>query len=491
MSTITIIKNGLVIDPKKKRIEKKNIFIKDGKFIDEKELGSLKSEYSIIYIDALGHYVSPGFIDLHTHVFPYDNPLGIAPDLVGIYQGVTTVVDAGSSGIDNYESFAMNVISKTQTRILSFINLSRNGLCKGLSELSKVEDFMSKQEFQEAMLKFDSIVGLKVRLSRSVVKENGNKPLEFLKKEFANCDVPTMVHIGNAPPTTQEVLPLLEKGDIVTHAFHGKPGGILSDNHLLIPEAKEALERGVVFDVGHGTDSFSFKTMERFAKMSNDYFTISTDIYKKNFIHPVQSLAATMTKLLIMGYSLEQVVSSVTSLPAKLLKSNMIGTFDSGAFGDVTIFKLEKTNEELTDSYGVVYKAKNVIAPLVTIKEGEIMMDNTKNDFLITENMRELFWKCSDGFAAEAVYKLVIQEGIKLDISFSKSQKLSIASHVSGMIDRSCSGDTIPEFDKGLFADVPKKYLETSRRIVEYIGKLPEEEMYLLSIHFAGAKIVF
>ncbi len=199
-----IIKNGYVIDPQQQTIELKEIAIQNGVLVAPEEMDATNATY----IDAEGCYVSPGFIDIHVHIFTERTELGIDADLIGIRQGVTTVVDAGSAGFSNYKAFKEKVIKQSQTEVLSFLNISRKGLTSGLSELANLEDLMTLEEAEEIFNKEPSIVGLKARMSGSVIKDSGIKPLEHARKLADQLNVPIMVHIGNPPPNLQEILHL-------------------------------------------------------------------------------------------------------------------------------------------------------------------------------------------------------------------------------------------------------------------------------------------
>ena len=373
MSECKILKNGFVIDPEKPGIEKMDIGILGDKLVDVKELN--KYDGKIETIDVSGYYISPGFIDLHVHVFKDKTMLGIDPDKVGIEQGVTTIVDAGSSGYDNFHIFKEEIIRQSKTEILSFLNIAKKGLSEGLSELADPADLLQPNEAIEIFKHEQDIVGLKARMSGSVVKEQGVAPLKHARKLADLLNVPIMVHIGNPPPNLQEVFPLLKKGDIVTHAFHGKKHGILKSDQTMIPEALEALERGVLFDVGHGSSSFSYETFKKFKKKYNTPFTISTDIYKENYNKPVGSLMITMSKLLNFGYSLEDVVKSVTIRAAQAIGLTEQGTLRNGTRADLTIFQVIKEPTEMMDSEGNVMVGEKVLHPKMTIREGKVVFE--------------------------------------------------------------------------------------------------------------------
>ncbi|MFJ7734798.1 amidohydrolase/deacetylase family metallohydrolase [Lysinibacillus sp. NPDC097287] len=364
-----IIKNGTVIDPQQQIIERKEIAIQNGVIVAPEKM----DDTNITYIDAEGCYVSPGFIDIHVHIFTEQTELGIDADLIGIKQGVTTVVDAGSTGISNYKDFKEKVVKRSQTEVLSFLNISRKGLTSGLSELANLEDLMTLEEAREIFKNEPSIVGLKARMSGSVVKDSDIKPLEHARKLADQLNVPIMVHIGNPPPNLQEILPLLRKGDIVTHAFHGKKYGILNAQGTLIPEASAALQRGVLFDIGHGTSSFSYETLITFRKSYDEPFTTSTDLYSLNYQYPVCSLMTTMTKLLELGMPFMEVVRSVTVRAAQALRLNDRGTLALGTKADITLFKKVERRAMLIDSEGKKLEAKQILTPYMVLRDGKVV----------------------------------------------------------------------------------------------------------------------
>lgn len=369
-----LVRNGTIIDPSQGLNGKYDIVIK-GNIIEEMyKPGILNPPQEVsATVDATGCLVTPGLIDIHTHVFKNETPLGIDADRVGVQQGVTTVVDAGSAGANSFQKFLSEVIQKSETQVLSWINISADGLCAGLSELADLKN-LTPDAVKDLILNYPEIRGIKVRMSSSVVKGNGVKPLEIAKKLAREIQLPIMVHIGNAPPELGDILDLLDGGDVVTHAFHGKAGGILDPNGELIPQAQAALKRGVLFDVGHGTSSFSFQTMQRALELNVVPHAISTDIYLQNIDGPVRSLTHTMSKLLTLGVSVEKVIEAITWTPAKILNlSDEIGTLKAGSVADVTVLQLTNRPARFIDSEGYEWEGQQELQPLYTIKSGKVL----------------------------------------------------------------------------------------------------------------------
>lgn len=296
-------------------------------------------------------YVSPGWIDIHTHAFPKFEPYCSHPDDIGYATGVTTVVDAGSSGADDIDAF-FKMSKDCKTNVLSIINISRIGL-REINELADLNN-ISYQALKVATEKYpDEIVGLKARMSASVVDGNNIIPLDMAKEFSKELGLPVMVHIGSAPPKLADVLKRLSKGDIITHCYNAK-----ENNHIFAADNKTellaAIKRGVYLDVGHGTASFSYEIAEQ-AKDEEIFFdTISTDIYQGNMKKgPVYNMATTLSKFLNLGYSLEQVIRSVTEVPAKIINKPEIGMLKVGSPADLTFFTVEEDPTTLVDSLGM------------------------------------------------------------------------------------------------------------------------------------------
>ncbi|MFS0837711.1 amidohydrolase/deacetylase family metallohydrolase [Paenibacillus sp. 1P03SA] len=373
MKADLLIHGGTVIDPSRGISGAFDVAVSGGKIAGVFERGTVDVEAEKT-LDASGSYVSPGFIDMHTHIYEGVPAMGVAPDRVGIDQGVTTVVDAGSSGAANFDDFVRRSIEPSKSRVYAWLNISAPGLVEGRSELADLTKLDPEEVLAVIERNKDRIIGIKARMSGSVVKTSGIRPLEIAKNTAREAGLPVMVHIGNAPPQLGDVLDLLEAGDVVTHAFHGKAGGILSPDGSLIPQAVRALERGVLFDVGHGSSSFSFDTMIKAKELGIDPYSISTDLYLENLERgPVYSLALTMTKLLAMGYSLEQVVAWSTVAPAKAMqRENEIGTLREGAEADITVFKLVQEPVSLTDSESKTVQYDQQLVPQYTLRAGAI-----------------------------------------------------------------------------------------------------------------------
>lgn len=316
-----------------------------------KEITEAKTAMSGQVIDCTGMFISSGWIDLHVHAFSKHEPYGDCIDEIGYKQGVTTIVDAGSCG-ENQIAELVGDAHQAKTNVFAFLNISEIGL-KRVDELAKLS-WINQQKVAEAFTTYPQfIVGLKARMSRSVIGENGVAPLKKARQIADDHSLPLMVHIGSSPPLLEDILPYLKKNDIITHYLHGKENGWLDENGIPKEELLQSIQEGVRLDVGHGSASFSFQVAALAKKHHIHFDTISTDIYRENRLHgPVYSLAETLTKFLSLGYPLPELIQAVTKRPAQLIQKPEIGEIKRNALANLTLFSLADEPVTLEDSMG-------------------------------------------------------------------------------------------------------------------------------------------
>lgn len=322
--------------------------------------------------DAKGQLISAGWIDAHVHCYEKMSLYYDYPDEVGIKNGVTTIVDAGSTGENNIREF-YDIAKLAKTNVYALLNISKDGIVfqDELADLSKVNATKNLARIQELP---EFIIGIKARMSKSVIGENGVKPLILAKALQKEADLPLMVHIGTAPVALEELMAYLTPGDIVTHCFNGKDNGILDQSGHIKDFAKKAYASGVHFDIGHGTESFNFQVAKQ-AKSENILAdSISTDLYSRNRLDgPVYNLATTMEKLMVVGYSLSQVIERVTKAPAKALKLTHKGQLAVGYDADITVFEInEQASKALVDSNQRRVETTVTIQPSAAIVGGKV-----------------------------------------------------------------------------------------------------------------------
>ncbi|AJJ11011.1 amidohydrolase family protein [Yersinia rohdei] len=320
------------------------------------------------------YYLSAGWIDSHVHCYPASPIYHDEADLVGVASGVTTVVDAGSTGANDVDDF-YRLTRAAKTHVYAFLNIAKTGILtqNELSDMAQID----KQSVSQAIARNPGfIIGIKARMSSSVVGKNGIKPLVRAKEiQKENNQLPLMVHIGNNPPDLDEIADLLTSGDIITHCYNGKPNRILTPAGTLRESVQRAIKRGVLLDVGHGSASFSFDVAEIAIKQGIYPDTISSDIYCRNRLNgPVHSLATVMSKFFTIGLSLEQIIRCVTENAAQALRLTHKGVLDVGYDADLTIFELKQQPQVFNDSEGKSVTGEKYLVPLAAIVAGDVVL---------------------------------------------------------------------------------------------------------------------
>jgi len=328
-------------------------------------------------VDCSGRIVAPGMIDLHVHVFWGVSHYGIEPDPHCVAKGVTTAVDAGSAGADTFPGFRKYVIDVSATRLFAQLNISSQGmLTKEIGELDDLRHASVPKAIAMIERHRDVILGVKVRLTRNsiVSRESGIRPL-YLAREAADAvRLPIMVHPQDAwCDSLDDILAVMRGGDILTHCFHGDSHGILDGDGKVRRSVREAIERGVIFDVGHGRGSFSWEVAERALEQGIGPTTISSDLHVYNVAGPVYDLATTVSKFLHLGLSLEGALHKVTATPARVLgMSDQIGTLRVGAWGDAVVFDLQQGQFELHDARGETRVGRQRLVPTAVVRGGKL-----------------------------------------------------------------------------------------------------------------------
>lgn len=323
-------------------------------------------------------YISAAWIDAHTHCFEKFEIYADNCEEIGYKKGVAVVVDAGTAGADNIDEFYESV-KNCRTHVYSLLNISKTGIY-AQNELADMHHIDQEAFIQACQRHPDFIIGVKARMSKSVVENNGDQPL-FLALEIAQkVQLPLMVHIGTAPSNINTVCQNLRPHDIITHIFNPKDNGIL-DGQSIKPSVIEAYQKGVYFDLGHGTDSFSFDVLKQAYKNDIMIYSISSDIYHRNRHNgPVYDLATTMTKLYTCDYSLEDVINAVTIHPAQMYHLENRGKIEKGYIGEFTLFKVINEPKELVDSTGKKVIASSYIQPVgIIINDEYICLEEKEN----------------------------------------------------------------------------------------------------------------
>jgi len=366
-----LITGGTLIDPASGTHARRDLAIADGQIVAVEP--NLRASSAAEVVDAQGLLVVPGLVDLHVHVYWGVADLSVEADPTCLGRGVTTVVDAGSAGANTFPGFRRSVAEASRGRVLAYLNISAMGqIDPFLGELHDLRFADPERAAAVALANPDLIVGFKVRVSEMLAGPNGLAGLDRALEAGRATDLPVMVHIGGTAFDIEEVLDRLRAGDVVTHAYTGwRPGGIVTDDGRVVAAAREARSRGVLFDVGHGAGSFTWPIAE--AALADGFRpdTISSDLHRFNIASPVHDLATTLSKFLLLGLSVDEVIAMATTAPAAALgRGAELGTLAVGAEADITVLRLEEGRFELTDSAGATREARQRLAPAAVIRAG-------------------------------------------------------------------------------------------------------------------------
>lgn len=295
-------------------------------------------------IDASRCVLVPGLVDLHTHLYMGVSHYGLDPDLHCLARGVTTAVDAGSSGAQTFPGFRRYVMEPAATRVYAFVNIAVEGMISRLvGELEDIRWASPAETVARVEQNRDVIVGVKVRLGYQMVGGDP-EPALLLAREAADAlDLPLMCHIIDMKRPITWLLSHLGPGDIVTHCFHANEGGIFDSDGRLYDEVVSARRRGVLFDVGHGQGSFSYDVARAAFRSDFPPDTISSDLHAHNVAGPVFDELTTLAKLLHCGMSLTEVVRAATTTPAMAIdRVGEIGSLAPGRVADLTALELRE-----------------------------------------------------------------------------------------------------------------------------------------------------
>jgi dihydroorotase len=370
-----ILKRGSLIDPSQSLIGVHDIAIEQG--IIARIAPAIPDEEARRVIEAKGLVVTPGLIDLHAHVFEGFTRFGVNPDIAGVHAGVTTIVDAGSSGSATFEGFTRHILPHCHTEIIPFLHICQTGL-------ATIPDIIAEGSIDlDATLRMANrhqhlIRGIKARMVSPALEILGMEMPRLAKRAARESGIKLMVHIGDTekrydPTVIRRLLPLLEKGDILTHYFTANPGGVLDRNGRLVPEAWEAEKTGVWFDTAHGQANFSFAIGRRIIDQGLLPHCISTDLTVPGRIRTVHSMTEMMTRFLGLGFTLEQVVTMCTTNPAKAIGvDERLGSLAVGRQADISMLRIEEGEWTVRDVLGASLRVTKAVMPALTLKRGEV-----------------------------------------------------------------------------------------------------------------------
>jgi dihydroorotase len=370
-----IVAGGTVIDPYNSQNKTADIGITNGKIV--RVADSLPRDRADRVLDAKGLYVSPGWIDLHAHVFIGTSSNAVHPDRdAGVYAGVTTLADPGGFRSSEMDEFRSKIVDKSITRVLGFVNVAAHRNESGTPMQGHWKLFDQVLTIKTIEENKDILKGVKVLASIIHAGNLGITPTKLAVQAARETGTHVMAHVGKAPPVVQDVLSLLGPGDIVTHPFKVFPMGIFHSNGRPVVEAWKALERGVRFDLGHGVASFSWEGARNAQKHNFPLHSLSTDIHQGSINGPVWTYGRNMAKYLHLGYSLEEVVRMTTLGPAELIdEPKELGSLSVGTVADITLFQVVDQKTTLSDSIGILETSDRDVQPVHCIRAGRVISD--------------------------------------------------------------------------------------------------------------------
>jgi dihydroorotase len=358
-----VIRGGRVIDPSVGLDAVRDVAIAGAKIVAVE--ADIKAEAAET-IDAEGKIVAPGLIDIHTHAGRGKE----GPPLV-LQDGVTAWVDAGSGGADNFDQIA--AVARGAPQIgRALVNIARTGIIPS-GELMDINSANVDLARGAVARNRDIVVGLKARLSNNVAGTNDLEALRRAQEVAVSFNLPVMIHIGQSYSPMRAILALLKRGDIVTHMYAPPPNGILDDQGRLFPDVAAARRRGVIFDFGNGgADHFNWDMVERATNQGFWPDTISTDWNVMSRTTGVIDLPNVMSKFLMFGMPLMQVIACATVNAAHVFPAfDDRGTLNVGAPADVAILELRDGTFEFLDNYKTARVGRQRLFPIATLVAGK------------------------------------------------------------------------------------------------------------------------
>ncbi len=372
-----LLRGGHVIDSKNKISEIRDVAIRGGKIAAVES--KIDPATALKTVDVSGLHVTPGLVDIHVHVYAgtgqrrsYAGDNSVYPDGFTLRSGVTAVADAGCAGWRNFEDFKTRIIDRARTRVFVFLNIVGHGM-GGVSVEQNIDDMEPKPTAEMALRHKGLIVGIKTA--------------HYMGRDFIAVDraleagtiagIPIMVDFGRASPQ-KSLAELLSKklrpGDIYTHCYSGLRGELDASGHAN-PGMLEGRRRGVIFDVGHGAASFTWRVAVPIVQEGFPPDSISTDLSTGSMVTGARDMLSVMNKFLAMGMSVDEVIARSTWNPAREIGQQQLGNLSVGSPADVAVLRLEHGEFGFLDSYGARLRGNRKLTCEMTLRDGRIVYE--------------------------------------------------------------------------------------------------------------------
>ena len=368
-----IIQHGRLLDPHQQLDAPRDVAFSGGRVAAVAE--HVEPSPTSQLVDARGKLVVPGLVDMHVHGFWGVSHYGVDPDAAFLASGVTTALEAGSAGADTFAGLRRFVLEPSAVRLYALLNISGLGMIsERVGELADLRHADPERAVRVAEANRDVILGIKARLSASLGVEKDLDALQLAREAADAARLPLVVHANGSRSPLPLILRSLRAGDILTHCFHASRHGILDGDGGVLPELREAVERGVWLDVGHGQASFSFAVARRALAQGIVPNIISSDLHAHSVFGPVYDLPTTLSKFLHLGMELSEVIARATVAPARWLKrEGELGTLQPGACGDAVVLELSEGEHQLQDCVGETVSATHRLLPVAVVRGGALV----------------------------------------------------------------------------------------------------------------------
>jgi dihydroorotase len=370
-----ILKNGHVIDPKNGVDGTMDVAVSGAKIA--RIANGIPPEQARRVVDVKGLHVTPGLIDIHTHLYnrpgkpaPKRNQ-SVQPDAFSFRTGVTTMVDAGTSGWRDFPNFKEIVIDRSRTRVLSMLNVLAGGM--GIVD----EHDPANMDPEGAAKMARSYPGLIAGIKTAHYEGPGWFSVDYAVKAGKLADLPVMVDFGRATAERNIRTLLLDKlrpGDIYTHCYSGLREEFLEDL-TLNPVMKDARKRGIFFDLGHGGGSFFWDRAVAAVRQKFLPDSISTDMHFGSINAGMKDMLNVMSKMLNLGVSFDDLIRMTTWNPAQQIRRPQLGNLDAGAEADIAVLRIEHGQFGFLDSAGARYAGERRIVCEMTLRAGRVAWD--------------------------------------------------------------------------------------------------------------------